>query len=124
MIRRPPRSTRTDTLFPYTTLFRSPFRPDPRLGKPPEAGVDPIGRPPLGDDAGDGPGARIDSLPARRGEPDGPGSAGNGAKLRQGHPAGRDLELDRKSVVSGQSGSVRVNPGGRRHIKQKTNKNT
>src|SRR3546814_11792128 len=26
MIRRPPRSTRTDTLFPYTTLFRSPER--------------------------------------------------------------------------------------------------
>src|SRR3546814_7590424 len=24
MLRRPPRSTRTDTLFPYTTLFRSP----------------------------------------------------------------------------------------------------
>src|SRR3546814_9673278 len=31
MIRRPPRSTRTDTLFPYTTLFRSP-------GALPEAG--------------------------------------------------------------------------------------
>src|SRR3546814_16102909 len=37
MIRRPPRSTRTDTLFPYTTLFRSrdrlahgPGHPDPR----------------------------------------------------------------------------------------------
>src|SRR3546814_14042030 len=30
MIRRPPRSTRTDTLFPYTTLFRSPdFCPIP-----------------------------------------------------------------------------------------------
>src|SRR3546814_3082732 len=32
MIRRPPRSTRTDTLFPYTTLFRSaqiPSRVDP-----------------------------------------------------------------------------------------------
>src|SRR3546814_12204961 len=30
MIRRPPRSTRTDTLFPYTTLFRS--QPDdPRM---------------------------------------------------------------------------------------------
>src|SRR3546814_3031974 len=28
MIRRPPRSTRTDTLFPYTTLFRSPIRAD------------------------------------------------------------------------------------------------
>src|SRR3546814_6227132 len=26
MIRRPPRSTRTDTLFPYTTLFRSRSR--------------------------------------------------------------------------------------------------
>src|SRR3546814_7505795 len=26
MIRRPPRSTRTDTLFPYTTLFRSAAR--------------------------------------------------------------------------------------------------
>src|SRR3546814_14161656 len=29
MIRRPPRSTRTDTLFPYTTLFRSHLGPDP-----------------------------------------------------------------------------------------------
>src|SRR3546814_13275299 len=31
MIRRPPRSTRTDTLFPYTTLFRSDRvrRPEP-----------------------------------------------------------------------------------------------
>src|SRR3546814_6754279 len=28
MIRRPPRSTRTDTLFPYTTLFRSERRGD------------------------------------------------------------------------------------------------
>src|SRR3546814_7704180 len=27
MIRRPPRSTRTDTLFPYTTLFRSFLQP-------------------------------------------------------------------------------------------------
>src|SRR3546814_18872054 len=27
MIRRPPRSTRTDTLFPYTTLFRSQQQP-------------------------------------------------------------------------------------------------
>src|SRR3546814_11829526 len=28
MIRRPPRSTRTDTLFPYTTLFRSTLATD------------------------------------------------------------------------------------------------
>src|SRR3546814_17437067 len=32
MIRRPPRSTRTDTLFPYTTLFRSPERRQRREG--------------------------------------------------------------------------------------------
>src|SRR3546814_3736671 len=32
MIRRPPRSTRTDTLFPYTTLFRSS---PPRSASPP-----------------------------------------------------------------------------------------
>src|SRR3546814_14727004 len=37
MIRRPPRSTRTDTLFPYTTLFRSfragaPAMPDFHIG--------------------------------------------------------------------------------------------
>src|SRR3546814_10770213 len=31
MIRRPPRSTRTDTLFPYTTLFRSLAEPLARL---------------------------------------------------------------------------------------------
>src|SRR3546814_18152807 len=31
MIRLPPRSTRTDTLFPYTTLFRSPFLNDSKL---------------------------------------------------------------------------------------------
>src|SRR3546814_2624225 len=30
MIRRPPRSTRTDTLFPYTTLFRSKSPRKPR----------------------------------------------------------------------------------------------
>src|SRR3546814_2045129 len=33
MIRRPPRSTRTDTLFPYTTLFRSSRRSNPPYGK-------------------------------------------------------------------------------------------
>src|SRR3546814_2591866 len=32
MIRRPPRSTRTDTLFPYTTLFRSLFLRDDEAG--------------------------------------------------------------------------------------------
>src|SRR3546814_17992894 len=32
MIRRPPRSTRTDTLFPYTTLFRSLLEIKTKLG--------------------------------------------------------------------------------------------
>src|SRR3546814_6763458 len=34
MIRRPPRSTRTDTLFPYTTLFRSALDRRKVFGKP------------------------------------------------------------------------------------------
>src|SRR3546814_3289537 len=46
MIRRPPRSTRTDTLFPYTTLFRSclsgrpawPVRPVVRRAACPRCG--------------------------------------------------------------------------------------
>src|SRR3546814_14980514 len=37
MIRRPPRSTRTDTLFPYTTLFRSPARTDREISQAPPA---------------------------------------------------------------------------------------
>src|SRR3546814_9907905 len=32
MIRRPPRSTRTDTLFPYTTLFRSGWNAEAGIG--------------------------------------------------------------------------------------------
>src|SRR3546814_3953936 len=35
MIRRPPRSTRTDTLFPYTTLFRSKLKAGPAPRKLP-----------------------------------------------------------------------------------------
>src|SRR3546814_1781211 len=34
MVQRPPRSTRTDTRFPYTTLFRSLGRQRLRIGKP------------------------------------------------------------------------------------------
>src|SRR3546814_2925302 len=43
MIRRPPISTRTDTLFPYTTLFRSRAR-RPRLGNPARHRPDPPDR--------------------------------------------------------------------------------
>src|SRR3546814_18478044 len=78
MIRRPPRSTRTDTLFPYTTLFRSgvfgryarsimPARPvaldqrDRRARSPAAGGVG------LRRHADCGPGVadRIDPLPLR-----------------------------------------------------------
>src|SRR3546814_9098298 len=38
MIRRPPRSTRTDTLFPYTTLFRSHKCARRKIGR----GLDPL----------------------------------------------------------------------------------
>src|SRR3546814_1770627 len=38
MIRRPPRSTRTDTLFPYTTLFRS-GSPENTCAGPPDTGA-------------------------------------------------------------------------------------
>src|SRR3546814_20910290 len=51
MIRRPPRSTRTDTLFPYTTLFRSVGSPPPcfqgdvvRPDQPRRKGARPAGR--------------------------------------------------------------------------------
>src|SRR3546814_20975395 len=51
MIRRPPRSTRTDTLFPYTTLFRSrpsgPCRRSPAKARP-SPGEPPPSRRPAG----------------------------------------------------------------------------
>src|SRR6056297_4320487 len=45
MIRRPPRSTRTDTLFPYTTLFRSPRVSDARNDRRPRRRVRPVAFP-------------------------------------------------------------------------------
>src|SRR3546814_20461764 len=89
MIRRPPRSTRTDTPFPYTTLFRSfPLRPE-------VAGVPGVLRPVLlrragklpsgADSAGAGPdggrrlwrhgGARVGGFRAQRGAPACPAAA-------------------------------------------------
>src|SRR3546814_18656456 len=101
MIRRPPRSTRTDTLFPYTTLVRSLVAPValPSPRTPADRSPD---QPALCDPAGRGAG-------------------------RPGHRRSRDrarLRLlsvgDRQSVVSGKSVSVRVDLGGRRIIKKKT----
>src|SRR3546814_12074188 len=120
MIRRPPRPTRTDTLFPYTTLFRSTVaieiglltyilsaffnywrtaaplhnrrcRGERRAARKEEAAPP---RAPLLHSSGFAPAARQGGRP-------GPAQA-------------------RKSVVSGTSVSVRVDLGGRRSIKKKT----
>src|SRR3546814_13709328 len=68
MTRRPPRSTRTDTLFPYTTLFRSAARDGapPRRPHPRGRGGNPAGLRPLADDRGTGY-----RLTAARGRPQG-----------------------------------------------------
>src|SRR3546814_8341386 len=48
MIRRPPRATRTATLFPYTTLFRSPNPvPAAATASPPRRHIPPTPTPPL-----------------------------------------------------------------------------
>src|SRR3546814_15396199 len=102
MIRRPPRSTRTDTLFPYTTLFRSC---NARIGTNRRSRAAVVrwrrcGRT-TASDRGEQP---------HRIQHQGDGRDGQ----RPVHP------LDRKSVVEGKSVSVRVDLGGRRSIKKKT----
>src|SRR3546814_3300253 len=68
MIRRPPRSTRTDTLFPYTTLFRSPMGVTPwrccfAFGSPPAASASVLSASPCGAEVlGPGNECRDDSL--------------------------------------------------------------
>src|SRR3546814_6075041 len=71
MIRRPPRSTRTDTLFPYTTLFRSARhvqqrkRGKQRVGEPVEALCLSVRTQPFG---GTDRGRRQQALPVARSE--------------------------------------------------------
>src|SRR3712207_7127895 len=81
MIRRPPRST----LFPYTTLFRSPVL----RGPAPEAGECPLLRHRRGGPRGGAEG--VPALPPRRRQP----RLGGG---RGGAEADRDLRGDRKST--------------------------
>src|SRR3546814_20949855 len=101
MIRRPPRSTRTDTLFPYTTLFRSLVSTD--VGYSPE-GIITFERLRLG-----APQFRITSGSGRY-DPAG-GIVFNATAMSPQYGP-----LDRRSVVSGKSVSVRVDPGGSRSI--------
>src|SRR3546814_4978232 len=77
MTRRPPRSTRTDTLFPYTTLFRSP-PPGRMAGAAPSAPHQCCSGP---THQGSRPPCAVDTvLP-------GPASAGSGKDLFRSPPA-------------------------------------
>src|SRR3546814_15583885 len=111
MIRRPPRSTRTDTLFPYTTLFRSPPRLAPQAGPAHLAG---LAMPARETRFAALPGY---SLPWRAWHlcPPRPCSPYRPAPGR----TYRADQADRKSVVEGKSVSVRVDIGGRRSLKKK-----
>src|SRR3546814_14286351 len=102
MIRRPPRSTRTDTLFPYTTLFRS---------LPGDAWVQRLVRVHAGHRR---PGRHQRHRTAYRHRAD---DVAAHRRLRPG-PEVRPEE-DRKSVVEGKSVTVRVDLGGSRIIRTK-----
>src|SRR3546814_16468820 len=123
MIRRPPRSTRTDTLFPYTTLFRSALLHARRISRRRAA---------LSRWTGGGaggvradrrafPNGGADPRPDRQAALRHRGVAGQPLPQRPAPPLvdrqSRDRR-DRKSVVSGKSVSLRVDLGGRRLIKK------
>src|SRR3546814_4338127 len=92
-IRRPPRSTRTDTLFPYTTLFRSgECRPDavaqPRRVRLGSRGVVVDMRMPAGDRFGIAVGERRHLRPPGFSSSGGPGTA-TATETPSGSPRGR-----------------------------------
>src|SRR3546814_20632842 len=101
MLRRPPRSTRTDTLFPYTTLFRSLGAAGLDLAAHPAPQVDfPTGRAAQGVLVADLGAARTAAASARRagigahrGKESRPGALHQGLRL-----AVVGLGLDRKST--------------------------
>src|SRR3546814_19681540 len=116
MIRRPPRSTRTDTLFPYTTLFRSR-----KVGS--ELGVANIVEGTV-QRAGDKVRITVQLIDAHT-------DAHLWAQSYdremsdvfavQSDVAGRIASADRKSVVEGKRALVRVDLGGRRILQNKNN---
>src|SRR3546814_16491806 len=142
MIRLPPRSTRTDTLFPYTTLFRS--RPGEHRAQPHRGG--------RSDNAAEGGRMRaMTVIPGSSGSAavssfEGPvgsgdvlvagvavGICGTDVEIADGlygtAPAGADRlvlgheslgRVARKSVGEGKRVYGRVGSGGRRYIKKKT----
>src|SRR3546814_14767361 len=134
MIRRPPRSTRTDTLFPYTTLFRSSVRTrqpgrvrrgEPGVFRPgsgvclPAARAASLFRGALRRRSA-APGLRARPALRAAGRRRRPGAAARTrSRARPGRrlPAGRGQ--DRKSVVEGKRVSGRGGLGGGRILKKK-----
>src|SRR3546814_17939433 len=114
MIRRPPRSTRTDTLFPYTTLFRSD---DHRVGAVGDQDARRIAR---RHRSADRLAVGILELEAVLAHQLGDAVRDADLALAQhvGDRRGADLELrhDRPSVVSGTRVSVRLESGVRGSI--------
>src|SRR3546814_14700319 len=128
MVRRPPRSTRTDTLFPYTTLFRSDAAElrarrkwqadthEHRNGKRTRQQEAALFR--WGHWMSSSRVRESRSLSSAAGS----GAANKSAahsRQRWCSQAGAKTPRDRKSVVSGKSVSVRVDLGGRGIIKNK-----
>src|SRR3546814_16841799 len=118
MIRRPPRSTRTDTLFPYTTLFRS-ARPRGCDRRAPTALRERLKRP-AAEYPRRPPRHRSCCDTARGRSPHGatqPVPRLQARYARQALPRppapSRPPSLDPKSVVEGKRVSVRVSLGGR-----------
>src|SRR3546814_13257274 len=120
MIRRPPRSTRTDTLFPYTTLFRSGRHPRrPVLFR---VVVQVRGEPPFGFAQADVLALRVIGDLFLRQPADDEVLAARMAEVPTGDSGGRVQRIlvgDRKRVVEGKMGSVSVAHGGRRIRKKK-----
>src|SRR3546814_7641190 len=110
MIRRPPRSTRTDTLLPYTTLFRS--EAGHAADSAGEAGADPVGQKDRGE-AVDGIAFRRLSAPLGHGDmlaDFGKAVSGVGRKAAGTKPIGRNQgAMDQKiGVASSQIGRAHV----------------
>src|SRR3546814_12436433 len=114
MIRRPPRSTRTDTLFPYTTLFRSPRPPPGHAGRHPRPVLLPARR-----DRCAGQGSGTAAPPPRVG----PGAGAEAPARRALGSCLRPPPAARPSVVQGNSVSERVDPGCRRILTETTQLN-
>src|SRR3546814_19057329 len=120
MIRRPPRSTRTDTLFPYTTLFRSAFfsgRPTMRTVPPSQRQSTSIGLPAFSERA-TAAFARPNAITVRV-IAFTPLRATVAPAIFVKRTPLTVSPLDRQSVVEGTSVDVRVDLGGRRILKNK-----